>query len=103
MKDLFEGTRNLVNYRQSVKGDVYESMYRAVDDLKINVNKYKTSTYDLMELIFVISGYKQIINKLSIVGLLSDSKWEVLSEALRELETKCHNLIDMNDEQEEGE
>lgn len=103
MKDLFEGTRNLVNYRQSVKGDVYESMYRAVDDLKINVNKYKTSTYDLVELIFVISGYKQIINKLSIVGLLSDSKWEVLSEALRELETRCNNLIDMNDEQEEGE
>ena len=103
MKDLFEGTRQLVNYRQSVKVDVYESMYRAVDDLKINVNKYKTSTYDLMELIFVISGYMQIINKLSIVGLLSDSKWEVLSEALRTLEARCHNLIAMNDEQEEGE
>ena len=103
MKDLFEGTRKLVNYRQSVKADVYESMYRAVDDLKINVNKYKTSTYDLMELLFVISGYMQIINRLSIVGLLSDSKWEVLSEALRKLDERCHNLIGMNDEQEEGE
>ena len=103
MKDLFEGTRQLVNYRQSVKEDVYESMYRAVDDLKINVNKYKTSTYDLMELIFVISGYMQIINKLSIIGLLSDSRWEVLSEALRTLEESCHNMIAMNDEMEEGE
>lgn len=103
MKDLFEETRQSVNYRQSVKGDVYESMYRAVDDLKINVNKYKTRTYDLMELLFVISEYKQIIDKLSIVGLLSDSKWEVLSEALRALDARCRDLMDMNDEQEEGE
>lgn len=103
MKDLFEGTRQLVSYRQSVKEDLYESMYRAVDDLKINVNKYKTRTYDLMELLFVISEYKQVINKLSIVGLLSDSKWEVLSEALRTLDARCRNLMDMNDELEEGE
>lgn len=103
MKDFFEKEKQLVNYRQSVKGDVYESMYRAVDDLKINVNKYTKDSYNLLEMLFVISEFKRVIDKLSIVGLLSDSKWEVLCEMLRTLDARCRALMDMNDEAEEGE
>ena len=102
MKDMLEETSQLVNYRQSVKGGVYESMYRAVDDLKINVNKYTKDSYNLLEMLFVISEFKRVIDKLSIVGLLSDSRWEVLCEMLRGLDARCRTQMDMNGE-EEGE
>ena len=54
-------------------------------------------------MLFVISEFKRVIGKLSIVGLLSDSKWEVLCEMLRTLDARCRTLMDMNDEMEEGE
>lgn len=103
MKDLFEETRQLVNYRHSTKADFGRSIYRAIDDLKEQVDKYSTNNSDLLELLFVVSEYKQIINKLSIVGLLNDVNWELMSEMLRKLDSSCRDLMDMNDELEEGE
>jgi hypothetical protein len=98
MKDLFEETKQLVNYRQSTCVDLRDSMYRAIDDLKDNVGTYSTCNYELIELLFVISDFKQIINKLSTVGLFKDSDWELMSEILRKLDSSCRYLIDRNDE-----
>lgn len=103
MKDLFEETRQTVNYRHITKAYFGRSIYRAIDDLKDQVDKYSTNSSELFDLLFVISEYKQIINKLSIVGLLNDSNWELMSEMLRKLDSSCRNLMDMNDEVEEGE
>ena len=103
MKDLFEETRQAVNYRHSTKAYFGRSIYRAIDDLKDQVDKYSTNSSKLFDLLFVISEYKQIINKLSIVGLLNDANWELMSEMLRKLDSRCRDLMDMNDEMEEGE
>lgn len=103
MKDLFEGTRQAVNYRHSTKAYFGRSIYRVIDDLKDQVEKSSTNIPALFDLLFVISEYKQIINKLSIVGLLNDVNWELMSEILRKLDSSCRDLMDMNDETEEGE
>lgn len=103
MKDLFEGTRHYAYYRHSTKAYFGRSIYRAIDDLKEQVDKYSINNSELFELLFVISEYKQIINKLCIVGLLNDANWELMSEMLRKLDSSCRDLMDMNDEQEEGE
>lgn len=103
MKDLFEETRHSVNYRHSTKAYFGRSIYRAIDDLKDQVDKYSTNSSELLDLLLVISEYKQIINKLSIVGLMNDDNWELLSEMLRKLDSRCRDLMDMNDETEEGE
>lgn len=103
MKDLFEETRQSVNYRHSTKTNFERSFYSAIDDLKDQVDKSSTNIPALFDLLFVISEYKQIINKLSIVGLLNDVNWEIMSEMLRKLDSSCRDLMDMNDELEEGE
>lgn len=103
MKDLFEETKQLVNYQPSTKVDVHLSMYHAIQDLSDKVNEHSENNYNLLDLLFVISEFKRVIDKLSIVGLLSDSKWEVLREMLRTLDARCRHLMDKNDEMEEGE
>jgi hypothetical protein len=103
MSSIFEETKKLVDYSDTTKRDVRESMYSAIFDLKAKIQGTKAGNYELLELLYVVSKMKNIIDSLSTVGVLSEKDWVLQCEMLRQLDSSCRNLMDMNDEMEEGE
>lgn len=99
MLDIFEETRNLVPYSDSLKYDCSHFVYNALAEVggKIQVTN---DGKELFELKYVLSKLRDLTSTVRCLGLISHDEWYVFTN---QIDAQYQLVVDKEDELEYGE
>lgn len=99
MLDIFEETRNLVQYSDSLKYDCSHFMYNALAEVGGKIQSTNDGE-ELFELKFVLSKLRDLTSTVRGLGLISHDEWCVFTN---QIDARYQLVVDKEDELEEGE
>lgn len=99
MLDIFEETRNLVPYSDSLKYDCSHFMYNALAEVGGKIQATNDGK-ELFELKFVLSKLRDLTGTVRGLGLISHDEWYVFTN---QIDAQYQLVVDKEDELEYGE
>lgn len=99
MLDIFEETRNLVQYSDELKYDSSHFLYNTLSEVGGKIQTTNDGK-ELFELKFILSKLRDLTNAIRGLGLISRENWDVFTN---QIDAQYQLIVDKEDELEYGE